>query len=82
MIDHDPDVVTAREMRLKRIEKFLHDYGISATRFGIDIMNDTSLMTRLRAGGGIHADTLLKIDGYIERVKRERQRVNRPRRRD
>lgn len=51
---------------LKRIDAFLAETGMSERRFGIAVSNNHKLVSRLRAGFGIHSDTQDRINWFLE----------------
>lgn len=52
-------------MSLVRIDRLMRRTGISATRLGLDVINDKNLVHRLRKGTTLHAATAAKLDRYL-----------------
>lgn len=59
---------------LSEIEAFLAipHIGISATRFGIEAVNDSKFVSELKNGRRMWPETVAKVREYMERTKRER----------
>lgn len=58
---------TTLKQVLKEVEEHLAKSGTSASQFGVEIMNDSSLVFRMRDGGEIRLATIDKIRQYISR---------------
>lgn len=62
---------TTREKLLDDIDSFIGRTGIAESRIGIEVMNDTSLISRLRKGKTITIETLDALTVYMQHaVKR------------
>ncbi|MCH9750890.1 MAG: hypothetical protein K0U61_01595 [Alphaproteobacteria bacterium] len=57
--------MTTRDRLLADIESFLRATGMSHTKFGKLVANDTALITELRAGRDIRLGTADKIRDYM-----------------
>ncbi len=55
----------ARKQLLDDIEEFLKRHGMFASYFGRDAINDTALVSRLRAGGTVHLETADRIRAFM-----------------
>jgi hypothetical protein len=73
---------TVREL-LVRIERHIKASGISASEVGKAIMNDPTLVFRMRNGGGIQSSTIDRILRYLFRheAKLEAEEECQPKRR-
>lgn len=58
---------TTLKQVLQEVEEHLAKSGTSASEFGVQIMNDSSLVFRMREGGEIRLATVDKIRQYISR---------------
>ena len=50
---------------LTEIDAFLEGAGLSETYFGKQAVNNSELMKRLRAGGGLHFDTEARVREFM-----------------
>jgi hypothetical protein len=50
---------------IREIDAFLASAGMKQTAFGLEVLNDPALLTRLRAGGTVTLRTAEKIREYI-----------------
>lgn len=63
--------MTDRDHLLEEIERFLDKTGMAASTFGRETVNDSSLMTRLRAGYDVRTRTADKCRTFMrEYVKK------------
>ena len=72
--------MTAREQLLSEIEAFLVKQDMRPTTFGRLAMNDTALVSRLRAGANVRLDTADSLrafmTGYAAVIRARAQRGN------
>jgi hypothetical protein len=59
----------ARQILLEEIESFLETSGMKPTNFGLECLNDSALITRLRAGSDVTLGTADKIRLYMRNWK-------------
>ena len=62
---------TTIEDLLERIDAFRRITQMSETRLGREVMGDTSLVSRIRAGGDVYTGTVDALDEFMVRYIRE-----------
>ena len=68
--------MTARETLLAEIEAFLETSGLAPSAFGRMSLNDTALMTRLRAGSDVRTETADKLREFMREYVPSRTTVH------
>lgn len=63
--------MTTRDALLAEIEAFLERSGVAASEFGRAVLNDTSLVKRLRDGADVRLSTADRIRAFIAAHKRK-----------
>ncbi|WP_177236257.1 hypothetical protein [Albimonas pacifica] len=63
MVD-DPDIPHAD--LVERIERFCADRGMHLTAFGREAVNDTSFVSRLKAGRECRRRTLQRVEAFMK----------------
>jgi len=56
-----------------RIETFLRDYGVTASRFGADVVGDPCFVSDIREGRSCSLRTVDKVMKYIDAYKKKAQ---------
>ena len=51
---------------LEEVEKYLKQSGMMATRFGVAVINNSALLTKMRRGAGLYSGTMTAIRKYIK----------------
>lgn len=59
----------ARQQLLDEIEAFLKKHSMFASYFGRDAINDTALVSRLRAGGTVQLETADRLRAFMRGYK-------------
>lgn len=58
-------MINERDKLLQEIETFLKAHGMYPSYFGRDAINDTALVSRLRAGGDVRLETVDRIRAFM-----------------
>lgn len=64
-MEYDP--IAANRPLVREIEAFCERHGLSASRFGREAVNDTALVTDLRAGRQLTQKTLFRVRQFMNR---------------
>lgn len=67
--------MTARETLLQEIEEFLKREHIAPSVFGRMALNDTALMTRLRAGSDVRMETADRLRSFMRSYHKGKPRA-------
>ena len=71
--------MNSAQILLQEIDAFLGRTGMTPTRFGQEVMNNSSFVRQLRRGGSVTLRTVDKVRSYMAASEQAERKRKRPR---